>query len=611
MTAVTETVATPDRRTLLPVAGARESWSWLAGELRHHRALAALTLFVGIVAAAAAVLPSYVFAALVDGVRDRGPTSTIVMISVVLVVAAVVGGVLSGVAAYLTSKLGESVLATMRERVVARALTLPTPVLEKAGKGDLLSRIGDDVNTIGRAVTDVLPKVISSLLIAVLGLVAMAGLDWRLGLAGLVAVPFYLVALRWYLRRSAPLYAQERKAVGARSQALMESMIGARTVHAYRLERPHLAEIDAAAIRARDLSIGIVTLFTRFVGRTNRAEFVGLSVVLVIGFVLVRADVATVGAATAAALLFHRLFDPVGTALHSFDEVQSAGACLARLVGVVRIPDDTRAGAQPGGTPADASLELVDIAFGYEPGAPVLHGVTLRIEPGERLALVGSTGAGKTTLAAIAAGQLVPDRGVVRLGGIDLAALTPEQVRAQVAIVSQEVHVFAGPLADDVRLARPDATDEEVRDALARVGALEWVDALPDGIATEVGEGGRELTAAQAQQLALARLVICDPPVAILDEATAEAGSLGARGLEQAAAAATAGRTTIVVAHRLTQAATADRIVVMEDGRVVESGTHCDLLAHDGRYAQLWTAWRSQAVDVVPAAPGTAHVPDA
>jgi len=238
-------------------------------------------------------------------------------------------------------------------------------------------------------------------------------------------------------------------------------------------------------------------------------------------------------------------------------------------------------------------VELRGIGHRYRGGPPVLADVELRIGPGERVALVGASGAGKTTLAAVLAGALEPTAGQVLVDGIPGGQLPGRGLRDQVALVSQEVHVFAGTLADDVRLGRPDADDAEVQAALASVGAR-WVTALPDGLATRVGDGGRALTAPQAQQLALARLVLADPPVAVLDEATAEAGSAGARELEEAAFAATAGRTTLVVAHRLTQAVRADRVVVLEAGRVVEEGTHADLVAAGGRYAALWAAWQDR-----------------
>ncbi len=577
------------REHLLPIASASESWRWLGRELGQRKGLTAATLAVGLVAAAAAVVPVYVFGLLVDRVREGAPASTIVGVVAVITVAAIVAGALTGVGSYLIARLGEGTLAGLRERVVARALRLPISTIERVGKGDLLSRVGDDVSVIGKAVADVVPSVISALLLVLLSMAAMVGIDWRLGLAGMVALPMYALALKWYLPRSGPLYAQERVAMGRRSQALISSMQGVRTVRAYGLEDRHLADIDRASADARNLAVGVFGLFTRFAGRGNRAEFVGLAVILAVGFALVDADAVTVGQTTAAALLFHRLFNPIGALLYTFDEVQSAGASLARLVGVLGIPETAEPEARA--VPADGSLELENLRHSYDGGHEVLHGISLRIAPGERVALVGSTGAGKSTLAALAAGSLPPTSGTVRIGGVPLDELGAESLRRNVAIVSQEVHVFAGPLIEDLRLARPDATVDDVTAALDTVGALTWVRALEHGLDTVVGEGGHALTAAQAQELALARLVLADPAVAVFDEATAEAGSAGARELERAADAATRGRTTLVVAHRLTQAAAADRVVVLEHGRIVEQGTPLQLVAAGGRYAQLWAAW--------------------
>jgi ATP-binding cassette, subfamily C, bacterial len=572
--------------TTLPVATPRQTGAWLVAQLRTRRLELATTTAAGLVAATASVVPVTALGRLVDLVRDGARPSALVPVAVVVVVAALIGGVAAGTTTTLVSRLGERILATLREQTVGVALRLPATVLDRAGRGDLLARVGADVAAIGSATAEVLPSVISAALLGLLSVTAMFGLDWRLGLAGLASLPLYLVALRWYLPRSAPVYAQERAAVGERSQLLMESLQGVRTVHAYRLEERHLTGIDHASARARDLSIGVFTLFTRFVGRINRAELVGLATILVAGFWFVRAGWVTVGETAAAAVLFHRLFNPIGMILFTFDEIQEAGAGLARLVGVGTLP------VAPAGTVKldKADLALDNVCFAYDSRVPVLRDITLRVSPGERVALVGSTGAGKTTVASIAAGILRPACGTASAGGVPVDELAP----GVIAVVSQETHVFAGPLIEDVRLARPEATPTQVRAALDTVGALEWVSALPEGVHTPVGEGGHPLTAAQAQQLALARLVLLDPAVAILDEATAEAGSAGARALEESALAATRGRTTLLVAHRLTQAAGADRIVVLEHGAVLEEGTHEQLVEAGGRYAELWEAWQSR-----------------
>ncbi|MFG2892303.1 ABC transporter ATP-binding protein [Streptomyces sp. NPDC048248] len=591
-------------RELLPTATGARTLSVVGGLLRRHRPLAFAAVTVLVVGTGVGMLTAPLLGRIVDLVVDkRGPDSLTVPMLLLLAVA-VVRGIATAIGKSLVARLGETVLARLRERFIARALRLPLERVEQAGSGDLTSRVTGDVTLIAKAVRQALPEFAGAFLTIVLTLVGLAVLDWRFLLAVLLAVPVHILTVRWYIPRAATVYAAHRVATGALQHQLLDSIGGVRTVRAFRMNGRHADLLERRSQDAVNLAARGMRLVSGFFSRLNIAEFIGLTSILLTGFLLVDAKSVSIGTATAAALYFHGLFNPINAALFLIDDAQSAGASLARLVGVSNLPAERDTDGRA--VPADGSIKVSTLSHAYLSGHPVLRDVGLEVRDGERVALVGASGAGKTTLAKLIAGVHEPSEGSVVLGGVDVGELGLTGVRQAVTLVSQEVHVFAGPLAEDLRLARPEATEEELRAALTRVGALEWVQALPDGLATVVGEGGHRLTVAQAQHLALARLVLTDPLIAILDEATADAGSAGARVLETAALRALEGRTGLVVAHRLPQAAAADRVVVLDQGRVVETGTHEELIAVGGRYAELWAAWsdsRRQPEVPVPRVP--------
>jgi ABC-type multidrug transport system fused ATPase/permease subunit len=308
------------------------------------------------------------------------------------------------------------------------------------------------------------------------------------------------------------------------------------------------------------------------------------------GGYLVSTGHATIGEVTAVALYVVKLADPVDRLISWLDEIQVGATSFARLVGIVRVPPDREAKDDE---PEGDRMRAEDVRYAYYADRDVLHGIDLDLEPGERIAVVGPSGAGKSTLGRLLAGIHPPRTGSVEVGGVPLVDLELDTLRTEVALVTQEQHVFVGTVADNLRLASPGSSETELWAAVEAVDARAWVEALPDGLETAVGAGGAALTPPQTQQLALARLVLADPHTLVLDEATSLLDPRAARHLERSLASVLEGRTVVAIAHRLHTAHDADRVAVVEDGLLQELGTHDELLAEDGSYAALWESWRT------------------
>ncbi|MEV0849984.1 ABC transporter ATP-binding protein [Streptomyces sp. NPDC049954] len=571
---------------LLPISSRRQTLAFLGRMAASNRRATVAAAGTTLLASVAGLVPPWAIGKIVNDIGSGH--DTIFSQALLICLATAAAAVFGGLSVTALASAGEPALAELREEVLDRALHLPADRIERATTGDLLSRLSDDVRTVSQGLSDVVPVIVSSAVTVALTAAGALALDWRLGLAIVAVAPLFAGGLRWYLPRSEPLYREERIAQGERAEALLSGIGAAPTARAFAIGGPLLQRIEDTSERVAALSVSVYRTALHFLMRNNVSELVGLALVLGLGFVLVRDDLTTVGAVTTAALYFLRLFTPIGGILFTFDRFQSIGAALSRLVGIALMPKppapDRLLEAGRG------EIVLDGITHEYTPGTPVLRDVTLRIAPGERIALVGATGAGKTTLGAIAAGVLRPSRGEVSYGGKPYDPVRTG-VRANVFLITQDAHAFAGTVRNSLTLVRPGASDQEIRRALDITKADRWVDALPDGLDTVVGEEGNQLTAEQVQQLTLARVVLGDPWFVVLDEATAEAGSAGARVLEAAATAAVQGRTALIVAHRLTQARLADRVLVMHGGVIAEQGTHEELLALQGRYWQLWQAW--------------------
>ncbi len=407
----------------------------------------------------------------------------------------------------------------------------------------------------------------------------------------LTGLPVLVLATRSYLRTAMPAYLENSRAWADLNGVFTEQVEAAGTIDALGMGALRRGAVDAAAGEVHHWEKVTLWLRVKLFPQMNIAWTIPLITVLAWGAAQVQAGSATIGAVTTIALYAMQIRNPADELVFWIDEIQVAQASFARLIGVELVEPDR---ATTGEHPADERLVAEEVRYAYRPGHDVLHGIDLDLVPGERLAIVGPSGAGKSTLGRMLAGIHPPGGGRVTVGGVRLVDLPEDELRRQVALVTQEHHVFVGTIAENVRLARTGAGDGEIWAALAAVAADTWVAALPDGLATEVGSGARTLTPAQAQQLALARLVLLDPGTLVLDEATSLLDPRSARHLEQSLSAVLTGRTVVAIAHRLHTAHDADRVAVVSNGRIAEIGPHADLVAAGGDYAHLWHSWQQE-----------------
>ena len=496
----------------------------------------------------------------------------------------------------LINRAGEGFLRALRVRVFDHIQKQSLAFFDRNKSGVLVARMTSDVESMGELVQFGLLQFVSAILLVGFALVLAVLTSWQLTLVGMLVMPVIIVASRKFQRDSNAAYLDVRENIGQNLSTLQEGIAGVRVIQAYAREPEQQRRFEQSNRRLYDSHLHSVRVSTWYFGLVETSGVLATAIIVGVGGWLFTRGEVQIGQIITVVLLFAQLFEPVQQLSQLYNTVQSSAAALNKLFGILDTEPDVQDG--PDDLPGNGELVVDRVGFRYPATeAPVLSDVSITVADGERLALVGPTGAGKSTLAKLMARLYDPTGGTIAFGGVDLRDATLASLRHRVVVVPQEGFLFGGTIADNVRIARADATDDDVRAAFDAIGALERFDEFPDGIHTEVRERGSRLSAGERQLVSLARAALVDPAVLVLDEATSNLDPGTEFIVERALDSLMSGRTTIVVAHRLSTIQRADRIGVIDGGRLVELGNHAQLVPLRGRYAALADAWaKSQPV---------------
>lgn len=494
----------------------------------------------------------------------------------------------------VVAKVGEGFLRDLRVRLFDHLQSLPLSFYEREKAGVLVSRMTSDIDELRRLVQGTLFEFVSNILLLALSLAVLVWMSPLLALLCLVALPPVVVATLWFGKRAGRAYLEVRDRVGETLSATQEGISGAREIRAFRREDEVVSRFARRNRRLLDAHLDVVRIDNRYFPVVESAGIAATAVVLVAGGALIGRDAVTLGTVAAFVLYLRNLFDPIEEMSFLYGDVQSAGAAMKKILSL--LDTEPEVGQKPDAVDLPPHGELIaeNVSFSYPDGPRMLHDVSLVVAPGERVSLVGPTGAGKSTLIKLLARFYDPLEGRVTFGGVDLRDAHLDSLRGSIVVVPQEGRLFGASVRENVRLGRPSATDAEVEGALRGLGVHDRFARRPGGLDAPVGARGSGLSAGERQIVSLARGALADPTVLVLDEATSSLDPGTEVLVQRALERLMAGRTVVVIAHRLTTAARADRVAVMEDGRLVEVGPHEELLRRGGRYAALWASWRGE-----------------